>query len=207
MAVLEQQQGFILQVLHADRRALRERMVRRQCDHEGFIVELARLESIQIDGEREDTQVDLARAQLGEHRCRGIFIESQIKPRQRLSDFARDARQKIGSDRWQHRDAQCSGERIAMRTRKRDHFIARLENAPRTRHDLLAGGRQRHALGLAFDELHPKVLFEFLQLRRQGRLADEAALGCAAEVTRVGDGHEIAQILQFQVRHGGDGDS
>ena len=89
-----------------------------------------------------------AGAQLLEHRRGLVLIELQLEPRQRLADLARHARQQIRPDRRQQRHAQLSCERIAMRARQRDHFIARFEDAPRARHDLLARLRQRDLLGL-----------------------------------------------------------
>src|ERR1039457_3243168 len=88
-----------------------------------------------------------------------------------------------------------------MRARERDYLIASFENVPRTRHDLHARRSERHALGLAFDELYPQILLEFFQLRRQGRLAHETTLGGAAEVPGVRHRDEIAQILQFHIGH------
>ena len=80
-----------------------------------------------------------------------------------------------------------------------DDLLARLDDAARALDDFLAGGGQRHALGRALDELHAEVFLELLELRRQRRLADEAALGRAAEVARVGEGDEVAQVLELSM--------
>ena len=53
-------------------------------------------------------------------------------------------------------------------------------------------------LGVALDELHAEGVLELLQLRRQRRLADEAARGGAAEVALIGHGHQITQVLELQ---------
>ncbi len=55
---------------------------------------------------------------------------------------------------------------------------------------------------LALDELHAQVLLQFLQLRGECRLGDEAALRGAPEMTRVRHSHEVPQILQLEVRQG-----
>ena len=48
----------------------------------------------------------------------------------------------------------------------------------------------------------PRYCLELLQLRRQRRLADEAALGGAPEVARVGHRDQVAQVLQLDVGQG-----
>ena len=93
------------------------------------------------------------------------------------------------------------GERIAVALGELDDFLARFEDAARPRDDLFAGGGQRHALGRALDELHAEIVLELLELRRQGRLAHEAALGRTPEVARVGDRDQVTQVLEFEVGH------
>src|SRR3982074_1035258 len=78
---------------------------------------------------------------------------------------------------------------------------AALEEAPPPRPDLFTGRGERDVVGRPLDELHPESLLELFQLRRQRRLADEAARGSTAEVTVVGHGHQVAQVLEFQL-HG-----
>ena len=88
-----------------------------------------------------------------------------------------------------------------MAARQLDDLVAGVEDAARALDDLLAGRRELHALGRAFDELHAEIFLELLELRRQRRLADEAALGRASEVTRVGHGHQVTQVLELEVGH------
>ena len=93
----------------------------------------------------------------------------------------------------------ASGSRWPLR--QLDDLLARLEDAARALDDLLAGGGQRDALRRALDELHAEVFLELLELRRQRRLAHEAALGRAPEVARVGHGDQVSQVLEFEVGH------
>src|SRR4029077_1577620 len=69
------------------------------------------------------------------------------------------------------------------------------------RHDLLPGRGERHVVRCALDELQAERLLELLQLRREGRLADEAARGGPPEVAQLRHRHEIAQVLELQL-HG-----
>src|SRR5207248_3435088 len=72
-------------------------------------------------------------------------------------------------------------------------------DAPRARHDLLPGRGEGHVVGRALDQLQAERLLELLQLRREGRLADEAARGGPPEMAQVRHGHEIAQVLELQI--------
>ena len=107
----------------------------------------------------------------------------------------RDLRQHIGPDRRDHRDLEPSGKRIPVRLRDRHDFVTGGQNEPGTGNNRGAGLGERCAAGLPFDQLHAQILFEFLQLRRQRRLADETALGSLSEMAGVGHGDQVAKIL------------
>ncbi len=95
------------------------------------------------------------------------------------------------------RNRPASGSRCARA--RGDNLFARLQYPPGARDDLLARFRQRHVLGLALDELHPQIVFQFLQLRGQGGLADKAFLGGPPEMARVGHRNQVTQILQLDI--------
>src|SRR4051812_31095939 len=82
-----------------------------------------------------------------------------------------------------------------------DDLLAGFQDAARPLDDLLAGRGERHALRRAFDELDAEIFLELLELRRERGLAHESASGRAPEVARVGDRHEVTQVLEFEVRH------
>jgi hypothetical protein len=83
---------------------------------------------------------------------------------------------------------------------QRDDLVALLQDTAGERQDLGACLGQRHAPRLSLDQLHAEVVFQLLELRRQGRLTDERALCGLAEVLGVGQGHEIPQIAQIHGR-------
>ncbi len=93
----------------------------------------------------------------------------------------------------------ASGSRVALG--ELDDLLAGLEDAARALDDFFAGDGERHALRRAFDELHAEVFLEFLELRRQRRLAHEAALGRTPEVAGVRHGDEVSQVLELEVGH------
>ena len=136
------------------------------------------------------------RAQFLEQRLRLILVQHQFELRQLLAQPARDERQQIRADRRNQRDLEFARQRIVLVARQRNDLIAFLQDAPRERQDLRADLGERDAAGLALDQLHAQIVLELLDLRRQRRLADERALGGLAEVPRVGQRDEVAQVAQ-----------
>ena len=92
---------------------------------------------------------------------------------------------------------QLAGERIGIAARQRDDFIAFIQHAPRAHHDLLAHLGELHVLRLALHQFDAQILLQLLQLRRQGRLADEGALRRLAEMAGIGECHQIFEILEI----------
>ncbi len=202
VAVIEEQQCLAVEFLEPHARAPRERMLGRNGEGEGLDVEFTGLEAIELDGEREYAQVELAGAQLREQRDGLRLEQAEFEPRQRFAQLGRDPRQQVRPDGRYHREAQLAGKRIAMRARDLHHLVARVDDEPRTGHDLGPGIGERHALRLTLDELQPEGFLELAQLRRERWLAHEATLGRLAEMLQVGHRHEVAQVLQLDVGHG-----
>jgi hypothetical protein len=136
--------------------------------------------------------------QLLEHRRGLVFVEPQLQARQRPAHRGGDVRQQVGADCRQQRHAQLARKRLAPVLREHHHLIGRLQDAPRTRHDLDAGLSEGHVVRGALDELHPEALLELLQLRRERRLADEALRRRPPEMTLVGHCDEVAQVLELE---------
>jgi alkyl hydroperoxide reductase subunit AhpC len=59
----------------------------------------------------------------------------------------------------------------------------------------------RRTVRRPLDESDAQFLLELLDLRRQGRLADETRLGGAAEVPVLGESDEVAQVAQVHWGH------
>jgi hypothetical protein len=126
-----------------------------------------------------------------------VFVKHQPELRHGFTDLRHDAGQQIRPDRRDEPDLELACERIGIAAGQRDDFIAFVQHAPRSHHDLLADLGELHVLRLAFHQFDAQVLFQFLQLRRQSRLAYERALGRLAEMTGVGQRHQISEILEI----------
>ena len=175
-------------------------MMLRHGHREGLGEQLPGLYSVHLDRQRENPQIDLAELQLLQHRRGLVLVEAQLQARQRFANGLRHPRQQVGPDRRKESDSQGARERVSVGTGECHHLIAGFENPARPRHDLLAGIGEGDMARLTLDELHSEVLLELLQLRRQGRLADEAALRRPPEMPGVRHRHQVAQILQLDVR-------
>ena len=142
MAFLEQQQRRVLEIRHAHPLVRGERMTLGHGEQELLAVELARLEPLELHGKREDADVELPGVQPLEHRRSLVLVQVQLQARQGLADQRRHPRQKVRADGRQQRDAQPAAERILVTARELHHLIARLEDAARACHDLLAHRRE-----------------------------------------------------------------
>lgn len=201
MTVLEQQQRDTAQVLDAHLFTRGERMPGRRCHHERFVVERLCDEAVETDRQGQHPHIDVTGMQAFEHGRGLVLIEHELQARQGFVQARGDPGQEVGADGRQKGDAQTAGERVSVGASDLHHLVARLDDAPCARHDLCASRCQQRLPGLTLDEHDAEVLLELAQLRRQGRLADEAALGGLAEVPGIGDGDEIAQVLEFDVGH------
>ena len=89
-----------------------------------------------------------------------------------------------------------SGSRWLRASRHHSSLASRIRRASST---ISSPAMVRDPLfGVRSIRLYAERLLELLQLRRQRRLADEAARRGAAEVARVGHRHEVAQVLELQ---------
>jgi hypothetical protein len=105
-------------------------------------------------------------------------------------------RQQVRADGRNQRELERPGQRITIVACEFDDRVGLLQQHTGAPHDLLAGRRQRNAFWLALDERHAEILLELAHLRRQGRLAHEAAFGGLAEMPLVRESHEVSEVTQ-----------
>lgn len=196
VAVLEQQQRLATQIFHLHALAVGERMRGGHGEYEGLCVQWRSLEAVHRHGQREHTDVDLARAQALEQWFGLVFVQHEFEPRQLASQPADDVRQQVRADGGNQGQLERPGQRIPVGLRQFDDRIGFLQQQSRPLHDLHAGRGQGDAPGLALDQRHAQVLLELADLCREGRLADEATLRRLAEVALVGQCHEVAEVTQ-----------
>ena len=76
-------------------------------------------------------------------------------------------------------------------------LVAQGEQLARLGQQMLAGGRQAHALAVALEQLGLQLFLQLLDGDRQRWLRDAQPLRRAAEMQLLGQGHEVVQYAQF----------
>jgi hypothetical protein len=117
--------------------------------------------------------------------------------RQRLAQLLHDPRQQIGADGGDQAQFEFAGERIGVVARQRDDFIALVQHAARAHHDLFTHFGELNVLRLALHQFDAQIVLELLELRREGGLADEGALGGLAKMPGIGQRHQVFQVLEI----------
>ena len=90
----------------------------------------------------------------------------------------------------------------AVAGRRRDDLAARFvrlgEDLPGLFQEHPARFRQGDVAFAAFQQAHAEILFQRLDLLREGRLRQMQAQRCPSEAQLLGDGHEIAQLAEIE---------
>ncbi len=74
--------------------------------------------------------------------------------------------------------------------------VGLLKNLAGMDSDLLADGRDVYTAVGAFKQHYPELLLEFMDLPRQGRLADKTTLCRAAKVQSLANRNEVLKVLE-----------
>src|SRR6185312_2361519 len=89
---------------------------------------------------------------------------------------------------------ELAGKRIAAGARERDQVLVLAEDAAGTLDHAVPERRQEDAALRALDERGAEHGFDLLDSGAEGRLRDAAEHGGAAEMERLGEGAEIAEV-------------
>ena len=141
--------------------------------------------------------VEPAAVQLVEQRVGLVLDEQHLE----VGEPGPQRRHDVGQQVRPERREQCRGGSSPTAASRalggdRPDPLGLVEHHARRLDHLAAGLGEHHVARAALDQLDAELLLQLLQLRRQGRLADEARLGGPAEVAVVGHRHEVAQVSQ-----------
>lgn len=103
-------------------------------------------------------------------------------------------REQVGADRVDGADLQRCGQLVLAGLGQFADALSLLQHLLRLGDDTFADRGQAHRALAALEDQHAELVFQFLHSHRQGRLADVAALGGAAEVLFLGEGDDVAQL-------------
>ena len=156
--------------------------------------------SVLADRQRENRGVEVSVSQQGKKRCRLRFRQLQGELRERPSDGRQYLRQQVGRDGGDDAEPQLAAERVAMLLGDLHEFVRIAQHARGLGDDGLSHRRQHHPAVAPLDQRHAESLFQLLDLGGQGRLADKTGVGGAAEVTMLGNRHQVLKIAQVHGR-------
>jgi len=130
-------------------------------------------------------------AQALEQRFGLVLVQHEAQVRQCLAKLGHDPGQQVRPNGGNQRQLEFAGKGIRIVAPESDDFLALVQHAACAYHDLLADFRELHVLRLALDQLDAEVVLELFELRGQGGLTHEGALGCLAEVAGIGQRHQV----------------
>lgn len=194
--LLQQQQPLSGQILLIDRGPAGERMIPGDREVEGVVEQRPSGDGVPPDRQGHDQQIELTREQRVQQLL-GLTLAQRepqvgvggVQPRQHL-------RQQIRADRRNDSEPERPGEHPVAMAREIGQILDREQDLARPPCDFLAGSGQEHAARGPLDQDHAEQRLELPYLHAHRRLGDLAAVGGAAEVQRLGERCEIAELLQ-----------
>jgi hypothetical protein len=146
--------------------------------------------------QRGEQQVDTPLFQAVNKGPRLAFAHVELQVRVASMQLGQDVRQQVGAQRVEHPETDGAAERALTLPGDLDDVVHVTEHAPRAGGDGFADRRQDDPGPAAFNQLDPELLLEVSQLSAQGRLRDAGLFGGPAEMQRLGDSHEVTELLE-----------
>ena len=171
-------------------------MVGRHGQHEVLHEELHAFESIVVHRQREQPDIEPAVAQLFVHDSALLLDQEQLDLGEPFVQRRHDMREQVGRERGEQPDPEASCLRIGRSPGHVTDGVGLAQHHPGPLHHGFADGGQHDVARVALDQLDTELTLELLDLRRQGRLTDEAGLSCTAEVAVIRDCDQVAKVLE-----------
>ena len=200
VAVLEQQQALLGQVVEVQRPGLHQRMPLRHRQHERLLEQRLDVQLLVVQRQGEDRAVQPALAQQAQQGLGLLLHQQQLQAREALAHAGHHVRQQVGPERGEQAQAHAAGLRVAGAPRQFAQLLDVGHDPARALGHLQAHRGEHHAPGRALHQRHAQLVLELADLGAQRGLADEAGRRGLAEVAVVGEGDEVAQVTQV---HGG----
>ena len=136
------------------------------------------------------------------HKLLGLcFTRAQVERGERHGQLLDDLGEQIGRNRGNDAKAKLTGEGAVGRTDEIFQFVHRLQNRLNAFCKGAAKGGQVDLAGTSLDQRRSNQVFQLLDLNRQSWLRHGAGFGRPAEMTKAGEGIEIAQVLHGKFVH------
>src|SRR5690606_21998413 len=196
MAVLQQQQALLGQLVQGHVRAPRKRVLPGHRQHERLLEQELCAQLVVVHRQGQDRRVQLALAQARQQLVALLLHQRQFQVREALEHARHHVRQQVrrqgGEDAQPHR----ARFRVLAAACRFLHLLDLGDDAAGAFGGLAPGGREHHLARRAFHQRHAQLVLQLADLGGQGRLADVAGRGRAAEVLVIGQGHQVFEVAQ-----------
>ena len=128
-----------------------------------------------------------------------VLAQHQLQCREAASDRCQDPGQQVGPQCRDHPEDERTGHGISASLGDLENRVGLLQGRSRPLDNGLAQRRDGHGLVGPLQQGHAEPSLQLLKLRAQGRLADVAELGGTAEMTLLGDCHQISEIPEVHI--------
>ena len=196
VAGAEQQQRFIAELLSRNFRFPAPGMICGHDDAKGLIVDRLRHYARVGKRQRQDRHVEFPGLEPCAERCGKVFLQDEGHVRRALAQYGYELRQQVRTHGVDGADAQRRCEFVFALRRDLPDGRGFLEHAPRLFDDARAERRRGYIGRVTLEKCDSEFCFEFFDRERQGGLADETFLRCAAEVAFARQRDDIAQFGQ-----------
>ena len=146
--------------------------------------QLAHVQVAGIEGERDQGDVEAARAQPLEQDLGDVLAQVELQIAVGAPQRGQDAGQQVGRDGGDGAEAQRPGQRARGRAGRLRQIRGRGQQLLRTRDDVLADRGEPHVAVVALDELHAQQRLELLDPGGQRGLGDELASAATRKFRR-----------------------
>src|SRR5690349_21025953 len=175
-------------------------MVFRHGQQEGLFEQKLLMQLIVVDRLREHRRIEAAFPELLEQNLGLLLDEQEFEAWKVLANLRHHVRQKIWPERRKDAEPDRAGFRILGAPRDLPDLLDFIEHLACALRDLSADFGEQHLARRALDERDAEFFLELADLRRQGRLADEACGRGAAEMLVFGERNQISEVTEVHRR-------
>ena len=200
MPFLQQHQGDVVQVVDGQRALRGQRMLARYGEQERLVEQGFHMQLVIVDGQGQQRGVQPALAQALQQRVGLLLDQQHLQPRELLAQTGQHVRQEVGTEGREHAQPERAGIRILAAAGDLRHLVQIRQHLPCTLDDVAPHRGQHDLARRTFEQRHAQLLLQLADLGGEGRLADEAGGGGAAEVAVLGQGYQVFEVAKIHGR-------
>ena len=148
-------------------------------------------------GHDHERDVERTLLELGDEVARARFVEHELDARKCGVELREGGRKERDRERWRRTDREAPATHVGELADPPGGAVDVGEHTPRPRQERLAGRRERDVAGHAMEEWSAELLFEHPDRTRHRRLGHAQAACGFGEVPLLGDGDEVAKLMEL----------